>query len=87
MLLNNLLNEKLMIITLEHEDIEAALIAWMNEKGMVAPIETTTITTNKARNTGRLTAIINPTGNQVKTVDIPKEEIPPPVNKIFNANS
>jgi hypothetical protein len=52
-----------MIITLEHEDIEAALIAWMNDKGMAANIGATKITMSKARNTGRITAVIDPNGN------------------------
>lgn len=58
-----------MIITLEHEDIEAALISWMNDKGMAASIETTSIRTSKARSTGRLTAVIDPNG-KVSTADI-----------------
>ena len=51
-----------MIITLEHEDIEAALLSWMNEKGMVANSSTTSIVMSKARNTGRITAVIDPNG-------------------------
>jgi len=51
-----------MIITLEHEDIEAALISWMNEKGMAANADDTSIAMSKARNTGRITAVIDPNG-------------------------
>jgi hypothetical protein len=51
-----------MIITLEHEDIEAALLAWMNDKGMVADAATTSIAMSKARNSGRITAVIDPNG-------------------------
>ena len=52
-----------MIITLEHEDIEAALLAWMNDKGMAADAATTSIAMSKARNSGRITAVIDPNGN------------------------
>ena len=61
-----------MIITLEHEDIEAALIAWMNEKGMAANAGATKITMSKARNTGRITAVIDPNGNAgSENIEIP----------------
>lgn len=56
-----------MIITLEHEDIEAALLAWMNDKGMAASADSTSIAMSKARNTGRITAVIDPNGKDSKT--------------------
>lgn len=55
-----------MIITLEHEDIEAALLAWMNDKGMAASADSTSIAMSKARNTGRITAVIDPNGKEAK---------------------
>ena len=55
-----------MIITLEHEDIEAALLAWMNDKGMAASADSTSIAMSKARNTGRITAVIDPNGKESK---------------------
>jgi hypothetical protein len=51
-----------MIITLEHEDIENALLDWMSNKGMAADASTTSIAMSKARNSGRITAVIDPNG-------------------------
>jgi len=73
-----------MIITLEHEDIETALLSWMNEKGMTANKETTSIDWTKSRKTGRVTAVINPTGKTGGEAE-PADETPTPAppNNLF----
>ena len=62
-----------MIITLEHEDIEAALIAWMNDKGIVAASTSTSIQwTQTGSRSGlgkRVSATINPQGKQDENVN------------------
>ncbi len=64
-----------MIITLEHEDIEAALLAWMNDKGMAADAATTSIAMSKARNSGRITAVIDPNGSPLVATADPSAKV------------
>jgi len=72
-----------MIITLEHEDVEAALLAWMNEKGMAANAATTSIDITKTNKTGRITAIMNPNGKVAPKEEVAEETVAAPAANIF----
>ena len=77
-----------MIITLEHEDIETALLSWMNEKGMAANKNTTSIDWTKSRKTGRITAVVNPNGIKGDATDSPDETPnPAPPNNLFGGSN